>query len=277
MLNEIYYIIKPEALQQIVKVGGDTVIALEMAGTENNTNYFQLAEKYLSGNPFCLLIHLHKTLTPEQATNLIAFLFFSNYHKPGGAPQLIVGGENIALIKSGIEQLQHTAKEQGFANVHLTLASALPAFHSSTDQSAIKETYRRWLQAPAVSTDILYIRVNHLADIQATQQALEAEEALYSEQDPGLYTLKLQNRELNKQVRQLEQFFQAAQQEISNQVSHNQILRSSSQATALQNYYNNEYEVLPLWFKRLGHLVKAFTGKRSFKSLFSDKVKKYKD
>ncbi len=110
----------------------------------------------------------------------------------------------------------------------------------------------------------------------AVAEALAAEETLFSQQNPGLYALKVQNRELQKQVQQLQLFFQAAQQEISNQVSHNQILRSSSQATALQNYYNNEYEVLPLWFKRLGHVIKALTGKRSFKSLYSDKSKKYR-
>lgn len=278
MLYDIYYIVKPGALQQPVKVGAYAVIALEIeiTDTENNTFHFQLVEDYLPGTPFCLLLHLHKTLTPNQATDLLAFLFFSNYNKPGGTPQIIVGGENIALIQSGIEQLQHVAMAQGFANIHITLAADLPV-HSSTDKSAIKEIYRSWLQASTITKDILYIQVEQLADLQATREILEAEEALYSAQNPGHYRLKLQNRDLSKQVQQLEQFFEAAQQEISNQVSHNQILRSSSQATALQNYYNNEYEVLPLWFKRLGHVVKALTGKRSFSSLFSDKVKKYRD
>lgn len=42
------------------------------------------------------------------------------------------------------------------------------------------------------------------------------------------------------------------------------------------DWYTKEYEVLPLWFKRIGHIVKAVTGKRTVQSLFSDKVKKYK-
>lgn len=45
----------------------------------------------------------------------------------------------------------------------------------------------------------------------------------------------------------------------------------------LIKWYHNEYEILPLWFKRLGHIVKVLLGKRSFKSLFYDHVKKYKD
>ena len=43
------------------------------------------------------------------------------------------------------------------------------------------------------------------------------------------------------------------------------------------NWYQKEYEILPLWYKRLGHIIKVIMGKRSFRSLFRDDVKKYKD
>jgi len=43
------------------------------------------------------------------------------------------------------------------------------------------------------------------------------------------------------------------------------------------DWYRSEYEVLPLWYKRFGHIIKVLMGKRSFRSLFSDNVKKYKD
>jgi hypothetical protein len=45
----------------------------------------------------------------------------------------------------------------------------------------------------------------------------------------------------------------------------------------LFKWYHNEYEILPLWYKRFGHILKVIMGKRSFRSLFSDDVKKYKD
>lgn len=38
---------------------------------------------------------------------------------------------------------------------------------------------------------------------------------------------------------------------------------------ALFEYYHKEYEVLPVWFKRLGHIIKVLTGHRKFKSLIS--------
>lgn len=277
MLHDIYYIIKPNLLQQPCKVEDDAAIVLEIDNKENNTLRFQLAEKYLTASPFYLLVQLHQPLTSIQATDIIAFLFFGNYHKPGGLPNILVDGENMAIIKSGIEQLHKTAAEQGFSTINITLASALPIVFASSSQPAIIETYRSWLQSTTATTNTLYVNIAQPADINIIHEALKAEEQLFNEQNPGLFILKVQNRELNKQIAQLELSYKAAQQEISNQVSHNQILRSSSQATALQNYYNNEYEVLPLWFKRLGHVVKALMGKRSFKSLYSNKVKKYKD
>jgi glycosyltransferase involved in cell wall biosynthesis len=43
--------------------------------------------------------------------------------------------------------------------------------------------------------------------------------------------------------------------------------------TETKNWYYKEYEVLPLWFKRLGHIVKVFQGHRKLKSLFSNNGK----
>jgi hypothetical protein len=45
----------------------------------------------------------------------------------------------------------------------------------------------------------------------------------------------------------------------------------------LKKFYHNEYEILPPWYKRLGHIIKVLAGKRTFKSLFNNNVKKYKD
>jgi hypothetical protein len=53
-------------------------------------------------------------------------------------------------------------------------------------------------------------------------------------------------------------------------------IQKAERANALE-WYHYEYEILPLWYKRFGHIIKVLAGKRTFKSLFSDSVKKYKD
>ena len=50
-----------------------------------------------------------------------------------------------------------------------------------------------------------------------------------------------------------------------------------TQSQEILTWYHNEYEILPLWYKRFGHIIKVIMGKRSFKSLYKDNVKKYKD
>lgn len=40
---------------------------------------------------------------------------------------------------------------------------------------------------------------------------------------------------------------------------------SEKKLAELQNWYNEQYEVLPLWYKRFGHIIKIISGKRNLK------------
>lgn len=53
-------------------------------------------------------------------------------------------------------------------------------------------------------------------------------------------------------------------------------IQKAGRADALEWYYY-EYEILPTWYKQFGHIIKVIMGKRSFRSLFNDNIKKYKD
>jgi hypothetical protein len=53
-------------------------------------------------------------------------------------------------------------------------------------------------------------------------------------------------------------------------------IQKEERAKGLKWYYY-EYEILPTWYKQFGHIIKVIMGKRSFRSLFNDNVKKYKD
>jgi hypothetical protein len=278
MLYDIYYIVTPGILKQPVKAA-DATLVLEVDPTNNNElgSCLQVVEQYVANNTFCLLLNLQAALTHEQATAIMAFFFFPNYNKPGVVPQIFVTGKNEEIIALGIDNIQQSARAQAFSAIQVMPASALANSYLAGDLQSIQEAYKTRLLSPVLPADAIYVRIAKEEETAAVQQLLAAEETLFEQQHTGLFTLKKQNRQLQQQVQQLGSLYQAAQQEISNQLSHNQILRSSSQATALQNYYNNEYEVLPLWYKRLGHIIKVLMGKRSFKSLYSDNAKRYRD
>ena len=94
-----------------------------------------------------------------------------------------------------------------------------------------------------------------------------------------IYSLLYENRSLMASNDQLISKSERIEEELESlQMNYNiTIVRYKKQVTELQMFYDNEYEILPLWYKRLGHLIKVVMGKRSFRSLFDDREKRYQD
>ena len=108
-------------------------------------------------------------------------------------------------------------------------------------------------------------------------QALHQIENKLRQDFPVRMTLIRENQQLEKELRALFRKQASTEMELNHHRQYVEVLRSNHATKELQDYYTREYEILPLWFKRLGHLVKVLTGKRTFRSLFRDDVKKYKD
>jgi hypothetical protein len=68
------------------------------------------------------------------------------------------------------------------------------------------------------------------------------------------------------------------EQKIDSEKQVNFYLNIQKEQTSNQvRWYHYEYEILPGWYKKFGHIIKVFMGKRTLRSLFGDNVKKYKD
>lgn len=59
------------------------------------------------------------------------------------------------------------------------------------------------------------------------------------------------------------------EQEVHHLKSFNTLLKDSSETNKILQFYHTQYEILPLWYKRFGHLIKIIMGKR--KLSFSSK------
>jgi hypothetical protein len=57
--------------------------------------------------------------------------------------------------------------------------------------------------------------------------------------------------------------------------SNSAVLTHTKSDQVIADWYLNQYEVLPLWFKRTGHIVKVLYGKRSWRSLYDNTAKGY--
>ena len=265
MLYDIFYITTPGLLQPPVVTGPGNILVLETDGSAQSLDScFTAATALPIQIPFCLLIRSADTVTPEAAVNIVAFFFFTNYYKLQGIPVVLCN--NSAALEA-------CAIRQGFEEIIQRWQMPILA---AGESERIRQCYNQFLQEPVGVAGQLYVNIAKQTDIETINEICRAEETRFAQANQAFYLVKQQNKQLLEQVWQLERISLAAQQEIVNQREHNKILRSASQATALQNYYNDEYEVLPLWYKRLGHIVKVLIGKRTFKSLFNGNVKKYK-
>ena len=54
--------------------------------------------------------------------------------------------------------------------------------------------------------------------------------------------------------------------ELQNHKKYLEIALNQKETEYILDFYHKQYEVLPLWYKRFGHLIKIVTGKRKFKN-----------
>ncbi|WP_242918222.1 hypothetical protein [Pontibacter liquoris] len=230
---------------------------------------------------FCLCVNLALITDQAAIEAILSFFFFQNYDKPLGIPQLLVQYEENAIYNDFIELFSKSAALQGFNQINVVCVNpdkSVCALLSADKLLDIRTVYQRCLDQLPLKVDInLYISVFGLKDIIELNIALEEEESLYKQQNLNGYRLAEEYKKLVDCVNQLELINKAAKQEIDNQYTFNQILKSGSHAVYLQNYYDNEYEILPLWYKQLGHIIKVLTGKRSLRSLFDNNITKYEN
>jgi hypothetical protein len=282
MLFPVCYIVPLNLCQQtsLPLVSGTYAIEVDHSDEASLISAYQQVSQLPIQQSFCLFIRPINELSKRQADDIIAFFFFPNYYKAGQKP-LLLSENNGALQDSSFgEMILQQAKAHGYHQQELkfinTNTNPADTICKASDGVAIIQITRRLLQDSSSFTEMLYIKADRVEDILNAQSILDQEEQVFKEQNPRLYGFMVKNKELTASVEHLEQMVEAAGQELLSQAAHMKVLRSSSQATHLQHYYNNEYEVLPSWYKQFGHVLKVVLGKRSFRSLFNDNVKKYK-
>lgn len=281
MASEIYYIIAPGIINSEVPPQTTNILALQIAMTnEALAKTFEIATIVSLTNTFCLFIDIENEITVKEADDIISFFFFPNYHGQFGNPQVFLNCNNVELFDKSREVLIQVAKTQGFESIKCDRiqmnSKILNEIFSSNDLEKIKNRYQSLLYSYDSLLEKMFIELHSLSDIILLDEAFKKEEEVLKKNNQPLYLIKQQNQELREKVLQTEEILKAAINEIEIKDAHIEILRAHSQATHLQNYYTNEYEILPLWYKRFGHLLKVISGKRSFRSLFTDKEKKYK-
>jgi hypothetical protein len=148
---------------------------------------------------------------------------------------------------------------------------------ADADHSA-RKWYLNFLGESKVSQKLIFFFPSHLNSLTDTCSELNNAEKEFHESNPQVFTLLEEQRNFGKRFEQCEINIQGLRKDLESRDEYIANLHvPETTLKRLSDFYHNEYEILPLWYKRFGHLIKVLMGKRSFRSLFDDKVKKYKD
>lgn len=228
-----------------------------------------------NGLPICsLTLTIQDILTPESIRSITSFLFLPSYIRVGGRAVINLTGGNVALVNDALSHLNTYFSAQGFPDLALNV---IPPEKIHDGTGPFLTLYKESLYIDRGSDRMLFYCIPDGQPLRSLVTALHQLEEDCRKNSPDRYSLLLANRKLESELLDLRTRQTATEKELANQRQYVDILRSDHSTRELQDYYNNEYEILPLWYKRFGHILKVFAGKRTFRSLFRDNVKKYKD
>lgn len=232
--------------------------------------------------PLSLTLSIREELTAENIRFVASFLFIPSYLALEYRPVISLQSDSPELLSKAAASLSAYLPQQGFPDpfIYKIASGNNPLFRSV---ETLTLNYRRLLQnSPELhsgpeSPPPVFFYTSSGEILQFAISSLQHVEMNFARETPQLYSLIHTNSTLKKELQALKRKQASTEAELNYQKQYVEVLRSDHATKELQDYYKNEYEILPMWYKRFGHILKVLTGKRTFQSLFSDNVKKYKD
>lgn len=236
---------------------------------------------------FSLSFKISRDLSPFCVQSIISFLFIPGYGKLKKVINLIcTNPQSFQLYSEVAIKLKTAAKLQGIENLSVNLLSGATAVDSAytdlnepihnlfIDPKELLKAYTNTLDRFQINNNIFYL-LDPLADPIELYNKLNKVDLHFKNTYPDVFKIVKSKVALTEETELLKIKNLYLQNELNNYIDHNNILRSNHVATELQRYYDNEYEILPTWYKQVGHLLKVVLGKRTVRSLFNKKIKKY--
>lgn len=248
----------------------------------------EFIQKALIGSRLCILldgVDFDSTKDYDEYIEKILTIFFQPcYYHHEYHPVLFIKNNSDAL-RHFLHQLHERAIRQGVRDIvvlesvnendSLEVARHF-SYRISRSKVDLAKVVRHWLNnamngANVYEINLLIERNPH----QANLIIKEIDEAIVATHETTDYRMAAL---LYQKQREIEEFRHQLLLKNASEKYYQLYLgmQKEERANGLK-WYHHEYEVLPTWFKRFGHVIKVIMGKRSFKSLFNDNVKKYKD
>lgn len=236
-----------------------------------------------------LALEIRGTLPDAAIRFAAAVCFLPSYLRIDDQPMIVLTGASPELLEHAFSSLKAYLDLQGLGNcrIHCLFPPAAPGHEPRQawpdigllfeSPQALASHYTTLLAGDRCYDNDLFFYSPSPETLQTALPALRQIENQLRQDFPAQMALVRENQRLKKELKALQRKQTSTEMELKHQRQYVEVLRSNHATKELQDYYTHEYEILPLWFKRLGHLVKVLTGKRTFRSLFRDDVKKYRD
>ena len=253
---------------------------------EELSDLYKELQEFPVENPFTIVLP-GKNFSPQNLTdadieNVIALFFEPSYYLIKGKPVVFLSDNATDL--EFIEKLSEKSAKQG---IHLSIFKtrsiesvndagsqfAYDIRSSAFDYGAIVENWLSQFLDDKDPGEIHFLFEKNDPALPGILSALrEKEGTLFKTQHYKFANIAYRQRALIDQYKGELVIKKSAEKNIQNYLG----LQKKQTADNVE-WYHNEYEILPTWYKRVGHVIKVLMGKRTFRSLFSDKVKKHND
>jgi hypothetical protein len=256
---------------------------------------FLSSKKY----PFCLLLSgehefSNSDFALENTINfLVSFSFHSNYIKTNCDNPIVLFEIDKTDENKYTSLIGEAFKSHGYNGIEAIIIDNSNIFSSKNERKNIRYNlqkdinnlfteYISSIKKLNSSDSSFFFFLSNPERLPEFLDTIQRAEAVLREDLPQTYYLLLENKSLATKKNELLSKIELLQEQLDSLNNYHLYYNLSDtrykrQITELMNFYKNEYEILPLWYKRLGHTLKVIMGKRTFRSLFNDNVKKYKD
>ncbi|RYY56466.1 MAG: hypothetical protein EOO09_06340 [Chitinophagaceae bacterium] len=227
-----------------------------------DSGFIDLLYQFLDRNPAIRFsFHFEEpSLFEKYARQLLPFFFL-----PGSDR---IDGQLWVTIPEGMtepDELAASLQAQGFAGPRILRLG----MGQHTGVPRIFDTVpspEEMLKHP-LHANLIFLQGKEPATVPHLLLSIPALEQKIREYDPGGWQLREKLAAVQSENRVLLAANLSLHQELRNFRDYNKLLQLSHEGNEIQEFYNNEYEVLPRWYKRLGHIVKWVMGKRKWKAV----------
>lgn len=234
---------------------------------------------------FSLTVIVHTELTTINIENIISFFFIPSYYRINNKIVINLQCNNKGIFENTRNSIIDFSAKQAIDNltvVHLkefddkANVPEVGIHYIFRDTNFFLDSFSKMLNSATIYNNWFYL-YDSQTDPATVLLLCRKKEEEQRNLHPEKFCIADKMKLLSDENIVLQTNNNAITSELDNNKKHLEIMRSGHEAKILQHYYNTEYEMLPLWYKQFGHIIKVMMGKRSFRSLFNDKVKKYKD